>query len=156
MVINSFKTTIRSLRKNRGYSILNIVGLAIGIACAALIFLWVQDELGYDQFNTKKDLLYYLRENQKYDTYTATFGSTPGVLGPAMQAEIPGIANTCRMTQNNASKLFTIGDKSVYASGRYAESSLFTMFSLPFIQGGAKTAFTQVHSMVITQNTAKK
>src|SRR6187399_1441294 len=92
------KTTIGNLKNNKAYSFLNIFGLAIGIACAGLIFLWVENELNYDQFNTKKDILYYVRENQKYDTYTATFGSTPGVLAPAMQTEIPGIANTCRTT----------------------------------------------------------
>jgi len=124
MIKNYFKTALRSLSRNKGYTFLNIFGLAIGIACAALIFLWVQDELGFDQFNTKKDRLYYVRENQKYDTYTATFGSTPGVLAPAMQAEIPGIANTCGMTEGGSSMLFTIGDKAVYASGNYAEASL--------------------------------
>ena len=138
------------------YSSLNIFGLAFGIACAGLIFLWVEDELNYDQFNTKKNLLYFVKENQKYDSYTATFGSTPGVLAPAMQAEIPGIANTCRMTEDDASKLITIGNKSMYATGRYAEPSLFTMFTLPFVEGNAHTAFTQLYSMVITQRTAKK
>ncbi|MEP6465751.1 MAG: ABC transporter permease [Parafilimonas sp.] len=151
-----FKTTLRSLWKNKGYSFLNIFGLAIGIACAGLIFLWVENEVNYDQFNTKKDELYFVKENQKYDAYTATFGSTPGVLAPAMQAEIPGIANTCRMSEDNASALFTIGSKSMYAGGHYAEASLFSMFSFPFVQGNAKTAFTQLYSMVITQKTAKK
>lgn len=150
------KTNLRSLWKNKGYSVLNIFGLAIGIACAGLIFLWVEDEVNWDQFNTKKDRLYFVRENQKYDTYTATFGSTPGVLAPAMQAEIPGIANTCRMSEDGASKLFTIGDKSMYATGHYAEPSFFSMFSLPFVQGSAKTAFVQLHSLVITEKTAKK
>src|SRR6476620_7869338 len=145
MVINYFKTTIRSLRKNRGYSILNIVGLAIGIACAALIFLWVQDELGYDQFHTKKDLLYYVRENQKYDTYTATFGSTPGVLAPAMQTDIPGVSNTCRVTEGNSQLLFSIGDRSMYSAGKYVEPSLFSMFTLPFLEGDKKTPFSQLH-----------
>ena len=58
MFKNYFKTTVRSLWKNKGYSFLNIFGLAIGIACAGFIFLWVEDELGCDQFNTKKDSLY--------------------------------------------------------------------------------------------------
>ncbi len=156
MFKNYFKTAIRSLWKNKGYSFLNIFGLGIGIACAGLIFLWVKDELNFDKFNAKKDLLYYVRENQKYDTYTATFGSTPGVLAPAMQAEIPGIANTCRMNEDNASELITIGNRSMYASGHYAEPSLFTMFSFPFLQGNAATAFAELHSMVITQKTAKK
>jgi putative ABC transport system permease protein len=156
MFTTFFKTTIRSLWKNKGYSLLNILGLAIGLACAGLIFLWVEDEVNWDQFNTKKDRLYFVRENQKYDTYTATFGSTPGVLAPAMQAEIPGIANTCRMNEDNASQLFTIGDKAMNASGHYAEASLFSIFTLPFLQGNAETAFAQLHSLVITEKTAKK
>ncbi len=156
MIHNFFKTTFRRLWKNKGYSFLNIFGLAIGISCAGLIFLWVEDELNFDQSNTKKDQLYFVRENQKYDTYTATFGSTPGVLAPAIQSEIPGIANTCRMNEDNASKLVTIGDKTMYASGHYAEASVFSMFSFPFVQGNAASAFKQLHSMVITEKTARK
>lgn len=156
MFKNYLKTTFRNLWRNKGYSFLNIFGLAIGIACAGLIFLWVQDEMDFDAFNTKKDRLFFVRENQKYDTYTATFGSTPGLLGPAMQAEIPGIANTCRTNGGQVSRLFTIGDKSMYASGNYAEPSLFTMFTLPFQQGNAKTAFSQLNSIVLTETAAKK
>ena len=96
MFKNYFRVAWRNLWRNKTYSFLNIFGLAIGIACAGSIFLWVEDELNWDKFNVKKDNLYFVRENQKYDTYPATFGSTPGVLAPAMQAEIPGIANTCR------------------------------------------------------------
>ncbi len=155
MFKNFLKTTFRNLRKNKTYSFLNIFGLAIGIACAGLIFLWVEDEVNWDSFNLKKDNLYFIRENQKYDTYTATFGGTPGVMGPAMQAEIPGVANTCRVYDMNA-VLFTIGNKSMYAGGDYADASIFNMFTLPFVQGNAKTAFTQLYSVVITEKAAKK
>ena len=150
-----FKTTFRSLWKNKDYSFLNIFGLAIGIACAGLIFLWVENEMNWDDFNTKKDRLYFVRENLKYDTYTATFGSTPGVMAPVMKAEIPGIANTCRVYDEDAT-LFAIGNKSVYAAGYYADASIFSMFTLPFIQGNANTAFAQRYSLVITEKTAKK
>ncbi len=150
-----FKTTIRNLWKNKGYSFLNIFGLAIGITCAGLIFLWVEDELNWDQFNTKKDSLYRIRENQKYDTYVATFGSTPAPMAPVMQQEIPGVANTCRITAWKT-KLITIGDKSMYAFPNYADASLFSMFTFPFVQGNAGTAFTQLYSMVVTQSTAKR
>ncbi|HET7117178.1 MAG TPA: ABC transporter permease [Hanamia sp.] len=155
MIKNFFKSTFRSLWKNKGYSFLNIFGLAIGIACAGLIFLWVEDELSFDQFNTKKGQLYFIRENQKYDTYTATFGSTPAPMAPVMQAEIPGVANTCRINGLDT-KLITIGNNSMYASGSYVDASLFSMFTFPFVQGNAKTAFKELHSMVITQSTAKK
>ena len=151
-----FKTTWRNLWRDKAHSFLNIAGLAIGIACAALIFLWVENEVNWDQFNVNKDRLYLVKENQKYADYTATYSSTPGLLGPAMQAEIPGIANTCRTSENQTSRLFSIGDKNVYASGKYAESSLFRMFTLPFVQGNAKTAFSQLYSIVITEKTAHK
>jgi len=156
MIKNYLKVAWRNLWRNKTYSFLNIFGLATGIGCAGLIFLWVEDELNWDRFNVKKSNLYYVRENQKYDTYTATFTSTPGVMAPAMQAEMPGIANTCRTSEGLMPLLFTIGDKPVYASGKYAEPSLFTMFTLPFVQGNAKTAFSELYSLVITEKTAKK
>jgi predicted permease len=150
-----FKTALRNLWKNKGYSLLNIFGLAIGITCAALIFLWVEDELNWDQFHSKKDVLYRILENQKYDSYVATFGSTPAPMAPVMKEEIPGVANTCRIIGYNT-KLITIGSKSMYAFPNYADASLFSMFTFPFLQGNAATAFTQLHSMVVTESTAKK
>ncbi|MGH2649475.1 MAG: ABC transporter permease, partial [Ginsengibacter sp.] len=155
MFKNYFKTAWRGLKKNKGYSFLNIFGLAIGIACAGLISLWVEDEMNFDQFNTKKDRLYFIRENQKFDTYVATFGSSPAPMAPVMKEQIPGVANTCRFGFGG-SKLITIGDKSVYAFGGYMDNSVFSMFTFPFVQGNAATAFTQLHSMVITQSAAKK
>ncbi len=146
----------RSLLKNRGYSFLNIGGLAIGIACASLIFLWVEDELDYNSVNLKKDNLYFVMENQKYDTYVFTEGSTPGLLGPTMKAELPGVANTCRISEGMTSFLFAYGNKSMFSAGQYADPSIFSMFTLPFVEGKASTAFSQLRSIVITQRTAIK
>jgi len=146
----------RSLAKNRGYSFLNIGGLAIGIACASLIFLWVEDEVNFDSVNTKKDRLYIVEENQKYDTYVFTESSTPGLMGPSMKAELPGIANTARTSEGNTALLFSKGDKSFFASGKYADPSIFSMFTMPFVQGTASSAFNQLHSLVITEATSMK
>ncbi|MEO6637472.1 MAG: ABC transporter permease [Ginsengibacter sp.] len=156
MFKNFFKTAIRSLQKNKGYSFLNIFGLAIGIACAGLIFLWVEDEVSFDSQNVKKDHVFLVKTNAKVDDGVFTHSSTAGPMAPAMQATIPGIANTCRTTEDGTSFLFTIGDKSVNASGKYVEPSFFNMFTVPFIQGNAGSAFTQLHSIVLTQKTAKK
>ena len=156
MIRNYIKTMWRSLAKNRGYSFLNIGGLAIGIACASLIFLWVEDEVNFDSINTKKDKLYIVRENQKYDTYVFTHSSTPGLMGPSMKSELPGVANTARASEGSTSLLFSKGDKSVFASGKYADPSIFNMFTLPFVQGNAASAFSQLHSLVITEKTAIK
>ncbi len=156
MLKNYFKTSLRALLKNKTYSFLNIFGLAIGIACAGLIFLWVEDELHYDQFNVKKDNLYFARVNSFLNARVFTHGSTPGVMAPVMQAEIPGVANTCRTTENDTRLLFSIDHKPMYASGKFVEPSLFSMFTLPFVQGNPKTAFRQLYSLVITEKTAKK
>ena len=151
-----FKNTIRSLWKNKGYSSLNIFGLAIGIACAGLIFLWVEDEVNFDSDNVKKDRIYLVKTNADVDDGVFTHSSTAGPMAPAMQSTIPGIANTCRTTEGGTSFLFTIGNKSVNASGEYVEPSFFSMFTLPFVQGNPGSAFSQLHSIVITEKTARK
>lgn len=156
MIQNFFKTTLRVLLKNKTYSFLNIVGLAIGITCAGLIFLWVGDEVHYDGANIKKDRLYMVLENEVLADNTRTHASTPGPMAPVMKTEIPGIANTCRTTEDDKPLLFTIGDRAVLATGKYVDSSLFSMFTLPFVQGNARTAFVQLYSVVITERTARK
>ncbi len=156
MIKNFFKTTIRALWKNKGYSFLNIFGLAIGITCAGLIFLWVEDEVNFDGNNLKKDRLFIVKTNNKVDNGVYTHSSTPGPLAASLQATIPGVVNTCRTTEDVTSMLFSIGNKSVYALGNYTEPSLFSMFTLPFVEGDAANAFTQLHSLVITEKTAKK
>src|SRR5258705_12251654 len=106
MLKKFFKTAFRSLSKNKGYSFLNIFGLAIGIACAGFIFLWVEDEVKFDSDNVKKDRIYLVKTNNKVDDGIFTHSSTAGPMAPAMQATIPGMANTCRTTEG-ASFLFT-------------------------------------------------
>src|SRR5690348_15202301 len=93
MFTTYFKTTTRSLWKNKAYSFLNIFGLAIGMACAGLIFLWVEDEMTFDNFHVKQDRLYITKMNSDMDNGISTHTSTPGVMAPAMKAELPGIAN---------------------------------------------------------------
>ena len=156
MLKNYFKTAWRSLWKNKTYSFLNIFGLAIGIACAGLIFLWVNDEITFDNVNTKKDRLYAVKVNYEYGGNLFTMGSTPRPMASALKQEIPGIANTCRVSDYPENLLFSMGDKSVYASGCYADPSLFNMLTFPFVQGNADNAFKQLYSIVITEKTAKK
>ena len=156
MFKNFFKTTIRNFRNNKTYSFLNVFGLAIGIACTGLIFLWSQDELSWDNNHKKKDRLYAVRVNFSYAGNIYTNWSTPRAMASSILAEVPGIANACRVSDEPKSLLFSMAGKSVYASGRYADSSLFSMLTLPFVQGNAGNAFQQLYSIVITEKTAKK
>jgi putative ABC transport system permease protein len=155
MIKNYFKTTLRSLLKNRSYSFLNIAGLAIGIACASLIFLWVQDELTYNHNFVKRDVLYKVYENQTYDGKTSTFFGTPGPMAKAMKSEIPGIKNTARMS-GDGGQLFSLDDKIITEKGNYADAAIFSMLQLPFVKGSGANAFQQLRSVVISEKMAQK
>jgi putative ABC transport system permease protein len=156
MLKNYFKTAWRNLTKNKTYGFLNIFGLAIGIACAGLIFLWVEDEVTFDNVNVKKDRLYKANVNMEYAGNHFTMGSTPRLLASSLVNEVPGIINAARVSDENHSLLFSFGNKALYASGLYADSSVFNMFTLSFVQGNAKNAFKELYSLVITESTAKK
>ncbi len=155
MLTNYFKTTFRNLWKNKGYTFLNIAGLAIGIACAALIFLWVENEVTWNHYFSNRDHLYKVKDRQTYDGQTYTFDATPGPLAQGMKAEIPGIKNTARTTWGNR-VLFSLNDKSIYEQGLYVDSSFLSMFQLQFIAGNASQAFTDLYSVVISETMAKK
>jgi len=154
MIKNYIKTTLRSLLKNRGYSFLNIAGLAIGITCASLIFLWVQDEVTFNRNFAKRDVLYKVYENQTYNGKVSTFFATPGPFAKAVVAEIPGIKNAARMS-GDGGQLFGLGDKVITEQGNYADPQLLSMLQLPFAEGSASNAFAQLQSVVISQKMAK-
>ena len=156
MFKNFLRTTLRNIRRNKGYTSLNIFGLAIGIACAGFIFLWVEDEVNFDSNNVNKERIFLVKTNDQVDDGVFTHSSTTGPMAPAMQSTLPGIENTCRTTEDGTSFLFTIGNKAVNASGKYVEPSFFNIFTLPFVQGNAGSAFSQLHSIVLTQQTARK
>ncbi|HVI47739.1 MAG TPA: ABC transporter permease [Chitinophaga sp.] len=156
MFRNYVKMALRHLWKNKGYSFLNIFGLMIGIACAGVIFLWVEDELNYNGSHEKKDQLHVVVQNWNYSGNIRTFWSTPGPMGPVIKAGIPGVANFCRANEDPFPMLFTDGDTKVYASGLYADSTIFSMFTLPIAEGNRSTIFTDPHSLVVTQKTARK
>src|ERR1700761_1770945 len=155
MIRNYIKTTLRSLLKNRSYSFLNIAGLAIGVTCASLIFLWVQDEVDFNHNFAKRDVLYKVYENQTYEGKTSTFFGTPGPMAKAMKAEIPGIKSTARLTGEGGT-LFGLGDKVITEIGSYSDPEVFDMLQLPFVKGSSSSAFNQLHSLVINQTMAKK
>jgi len=155
MIKNYFKTAFRNLWKNKSYGFLNVFGLAIGIACAAFIFLWVEDEMSYNHQNVKRDQLYKILENQPYEGKTYTFSATPGLLAKGMKDEIPGIKNACRMTWEQYT-LFNLGEKSIYERGVYVDSSIFDMLTLPLVAGNKENAFKQLHSLVISEKMAAK
>ncbi|HTD93603.1 MAG TPA: ABC transporter permease, partial [Chitinophagaceae bacterium] len=153
MIKNYLKLALRNIWKNKSNSFLNIFGLAIGVACAGLIFLWIENEVKYDSF-PGRTRLYKVITNQNYDGKLRTFMSSPGPLAAAMRAEIPGVANTSRT--NEKELLFNLGEKSVYEKGVYADASLAQMLDLDFVQGDGKNIFPQLYSVVISEKIARQ
>jgi putative ABC transport system permease protein len=155
MIRNYLVTALRNLLKKKIYSLLNVTGLALGISCAALIFLWVEDELSYNDHFTNKANLYKVKDRQTYDGKTFTFDATPGPLAHGMKTEIPGVKKTARSTWPSR-VLFSLGDKSIYGQGLYVDPAFLSMFGIEFIEGSAAKAFTELHSIVLTEKTALK
>src|SRR5215831_10864743 len=137
MIRNYFKSTWRNIVRDKVFSFINGAGLAIGMACAGLIFLWVEHELRYDSVNTKKDRLYSVVNTWLFSGHYRTYERSAGPLAQAMKTEMPGVANACRYSVDIDNALFNIGQRSVYAAGVFADSSVFSMLTLPFVQGDA-------------------
>ncbi len=153
MIKNYLKIAWRNLWKNKGYSALNIFGLAIGFTCASLIFLWVEDEINFDSVFPKQDQLYYVPTNHQFDGGWRTFyQSTPGPLAKAMKDEIPGIVGSARTT--GESLLFTVDEKGLNKYGRFVDPDFLSMFSLNFIEGNTTNAFNDFDAIVISKSLA--
>jgi putative ABC transport system permease protein len=159
MFQNYFKIAVRNLWKNKGLSFINIFGLATGMACSLLIFLFVTDELSYDRFNADADRVYrVVKDFVNDDGSRLPDATTPPAAAPAIQKEIPGIEHVTRVFPSWGSNfLVTYKDKHIYEERFYrVDSSFFDVFTFPFLEGNAKNAFKEVNSIILTQTTARK
>ena len=154
MLKNYLFTALRSYWKQKGFTLLNLSGLTLGIATSLMIMLWVVDEINYDRFHQHSDRLYRIMENQTYSGQMFTFDATPGLLAPALKDEIPEITQATRMTGDELQ--FTVGDKVIKESGVYADPDLFDMFSFPLVVGNVDQVLDDVSSVVISESLAEK
>jgi len=155
MIKNYFKVALRHLRKNKGYAFINMVGLSLGMACAILIMIWVDDELRYDKFHKGYKHLYQVLENQNYEGKMYTFSAMPAPFAPAIKKEIPEIQYAAR-TDWGTRLLFSVGDKNIYEAGYFTEPDFLKMFSFKLLKGDAKTLLTDPSSIIITTQMAEK
>jgi len=155
MLKNYILTTLRSLRTKPTYSFLNVAGLALGIACATLIFLWVEDELSFDRQAPHHNDIYWSRLNMPYNGSITSFDGVPGPMAPEAIKTIPGIRYAVRLSQDER-RLFVANDKTIYENGMFADSSYFQLFQTPFLKGRADDALRRPHSIVLSQPMAKR
>ncbi|HWK06584.1 MAG TPA: ABC transporter permease [Puia sp.] len=156
MFKNYFKTAWRSLRKNKTFSILNIIGLSIGVACSLLIALYVLDELSYDRFNTQADRIYRIDEQVKFGDFNYSGTWVPAIMGPTFAKDFKQIEQYTRLKYNPNVVIRKGGESIREDRAVYADSSLFDVFTLEMIAGDKKTALQEPHSLVITESAARK
>lgn len=155
MFQNYFKLAFRHLWKNKSLSLLNIAGLAVGLACAGLIMLWAEDEITYNTFHQKGERIFQVLENQVFEGQLYTFAATPGLLSGAMQQELPEVAQSTRMSWGET-YAFSFGDKSSFEQGFLVDSSFLDIFSFPWVAGNPVTALQKPHSLVVTERMGEK
>lgn len=156
MFKNYLKVGLRNLGKNKSYAIINIAGLASGMAVCILIMLWVQDEISYDRFNAQADQIYRVCFSDLWSGNRVKFSSTPTGIGPALKQDFSEVADSAR--------LFRMKNMLVrYKEKRFVEEyifladySLFDIFSFPFVKGDPHKALNNPHSVVLSEQAAVK
>ncbi|HRI20311.1 MAG TPA: ABC transporter permease [Panacibacter sp.] len=150
MFKNYFKTAFRNLARNKVYSFINIAGLSIGLACAMLIMLYVKDEVSFDQFHNNVNNIYRIVSQRKENKIPVT-----GLLqGPRFKQNVPGIKSFVRV--DNRYEDIKAGESVQSQSFLHVDSNFFSVFSFPLLSGNAETCLREPHSIVLSEDAAKK
>jgi len=159
MISNYFKIAWRNFIRNKAFSSINILGLALGMACSLLIILWVQDERNMDGFHANSKQLFQVYERNYFDGKVEASYPTQGLLAEELKRVIPEIQYASGLeaaspagTLNN----FEAGSKINKMNGAYAGADFFSMFSFPLLQGKAATALNTNEAIVISRNMAEQ
>ena len=156
MIRNYFTVAFRSLRKQKGYALINIAGLAFGFAASLLILLFIRDELSYDRFHEKTERIYQtgMRGVIGGQALETANSSTP--MGPAMKADFPEVENFVRV-KSAGRTLFSRGDTRFYEEDVFwADSTFFSVFSYPLLRGHPREALSAPNTIVLTKAAARK
>ncbi|MGH7493666.1 MAG: ABC transporter permease [bacterium] len=161
MLKNYLKIAMRNLRKHKVYSFINIMGLAIGIACCLLILLYVQDELSYDRFHRRAENIYRvaLSGRARGEARLLQTARTPSPWAPVLAQDYPGVENYVRFKTPLSRWLISIPDteKRFYEKGFYfADATVFEVFDFVLLQGDAREALKRPNTVVLTETTARK
>lgn len=156
MFKNYLKIAVRNLLKYKAYSIINVSGLAIGIACCLLILLYIQDELSYDKFHVNADRIYRVASVESSDNKISETASTYGPLADLLAAQIPGIEKVTRIFPHSV--VVSYGADKKFQEDRlfFCDSTFFDMFTFAFKNGQPENALDAPNAIVLTEETAQK
>jgi len=152
------KQSFRNLfRKNRLYTLVNIAGLAVGLACSWLVALFIYDEYTFDRSYSDYDRIYRIVLDFSSDGTVTSWAKTSAPIGQYLTGLFPEIENVTRIRKNPGTDLLAIEENQYFESQLFfADSSFFQIFDVPFIQGSHHHALREMNSMVITENLALK
>jgi putative ABC transport system permease protein len=150
------KIAFKSLLKNRNVTLINIFGLALGLATCLLIIFYVVDELSYDRFNTNANRIYRVNTDIKFGGNASSYAIGPPPLAIEAVKNIPEVEKATRLLIATDIRFKKGGDNIAETKVGYADSTLFDVFTLPMLSGNAKTALKEPHTMVITRQAAIK
>lgn len=154
MIRNYFRIAWRNLVRNKAFSAINILGLALGLACSLVMLLWVQDERSMDRFHAKSDQLYQVYVRQSFDGKVDGGYLTQGPLAAELKKEVPEILYSSGL-QFYPPVAFQVNDKAVKMNGGYAGADFFRMFSYPILQGTKESALDKPGTIAISRHMAE-
>ena len=159
MFKNYLCIALRNLKRHKLYSFINISGLAVGLACCVLIFMFVRHELSYDRFHVHSDRIYRAVVGEHQNGKWIYSVGTPEPLGAALEQELPEVVKSVRFFHPSWIEKWAVSykNKSFYEEQVFfTDPSFFKVFSFPLIQGNPGSALNEPHSIVISQNAAQK
>ncbi|MCC6461778.1 MAG: ABC transporter permease [Saprospiraceae bacterium] len=153
---NSLNIAFRSLRRERFFTLLNISGLAAGLAAAVLLLLWVQDELSFDRFHSRSDRIYRVLTNWQFDDDREWIAQTPAPLVEEGRASIPEAAQMARTWRLASQTIFYGAARTEMEKMLIVENGFFRSFDFPFLKGNAATALADPKNIVCTEKAARE
>ena len=157
MILSYFKSVVRNIHRHRIHSIVNIVGLALGMACTMVILLWVRYELSFDRYHDKAERIYRLVTDFHFGSFQGKYAVSNHPAGPTLQRDYPEVEKSVRFHSVWGNSLVRYKEKRFIQHGLfYADNTVFDVFTLTMLRGNSDLALTDAYSVVITRDMASK
>jgi putative ABC transport system permease protein len=157
MLKNYFLTALRNLKNNTGYSLINILGLSIGIACCVIMMLYVRNELSFDEYHEKADRIYRVEYWRRFGDNEIYNVRTPAQWAPALKIDYPAIADFVRLKPPRSRWMVKYQDRLFFEKGFvFADSTVFSVFDFELVRGDPKDVLAAPNTVVLTEEMAKK
>ena len=157
MIKNYFRITIRNMMRQKGYSFINIAGLATGLAAFVLIVLFIQNELSFDSMHANVNDVYRVQLDAEVADQSSLTASSPAIMATQFLETFPEINTASRLNSQSTQALFSIENEPYYQDGVFeADSSIFDIFTFPFVEGQPSNALNRPGTVVLTESVAKR